>query len=414
MSIVAMSSVLACFTRTEKSQEESLAAAAAEKHDFLTKQLKFTRDQLAIQSQQCKQLESELRQLKEQQRQAIQPEELETLREEHRQELERLNQELASERDLHREAAKQLQSQRDAKVQELREELRTLSDGLAQKEEDMLNIQFSMVELQNRCNDQGALVEENADAFQKASEELAEKEEALEDAIQRQQELRQQMNAASAQLQDQVAHLSKELEQSQAAAASAQASERRLREENAALVARVRQVTDAMEALRESKRVQEAGAEQKVAQLEEQIQGLVQLVAQPPQAVDPQPEDSHWSTPTFPSPGSPGGSPELGPERGSGGLEGPMPLVPSILIAAEIDLGGSGPLSNGGLATLTVSPWQTSSDYNSVVKEFLASHQVKSIFEKAVVLYLEDLEKNATTFPLVVKATLADIYSRYG
>ena len=53
---------------------------------------------------------------------------------------------------------------------------------------------------------------ENADAFQKASEELAEKEEALENAIQKQQELIVQMNLASSELQAQVAQLSRELE----------------------------------------------------------------------------------------------------------------------------------------------------------------------------------------------------------
>ncbi|CAJ1376510.1 unnamed protein product [Effrenium voratum] len=73
------------------------------------------------------------------------------------------------------------QSPSGAGVQLLQEELRNLSDGLEAKEEEMLDIQFSMVELQNRCLDQGALVEENADAFQKASEELAEKEEAREE-----------------------------------------------------------------------------------------------------------------------------------------------------------------------------------------------------------------------------------------
>eukprot|EP00434_Breviolum_minutum_P041590 symbB.v1.2.036999.t1/scaffold5351.1/size28190/4 len=188
-----------CWTRSEKSSEDKV---------WLTEQLKFTREQLDKKSIQCEQLDAEnkslqarlvqeepsglQRQLEEQR--AIHNEELQALQEAHGLELERLREELGRERELHREASRLLhglQGQRDEKVRDLQEELRNLSDGLAQKEEDMLNIQFSMAELQNRCLDQGVLVEENADAFQKASEELAEKEEALENAIQKQQELMQ-------------------------------------------------------------------------------------------------------------------------------------------------------------------------------------------------------------------------------
>ena len=61
-----------------------------------------------------------------------------------------------------------------------------------------------------------ALVVENADAFQKASEELAEKEEALENATARQQELMAQMNLVSSELQAQVLQLSRDLELSKA------------------------------------------------------------------------------------------------------------------------------------------------------------------------------------------------------
>ncbi|CAE7539374.1 unnamed protein product [Symbiodinium sp. CCMP2456] len=246
-------SVLACFTRTDKPAEEKVDV-------WLTEQLKFTRDQLDKKSRQCEQLDAELRRLKEQ-RLVVRPEELEALKESHRQELERLSQELANERDLHQEASRLLQGQReqrDAKVQMLQEELRNLSDGLAQKEEDMLNIQFSMVELQNRCSDQGALVEENADAFQKASEELAEKEEALEQAIQRQQELRQQMSAASTALQGQVRQLSQELEHCQAAKSTAQSALSRLQDENASLAAQLLQANTEMESLRERLHEQDA------------------------------------------------------------------------------------------------------------------------------------------------------------
>ncbi|OLQ07271.1 hypothetical protein AK812_SmicGene9378 [Symbiodinium microadriaticum] len=377
-------SVLACFTRTDKPAEEKVDV-------WLTEQLKFTRDQLDKKSRQCEQLDAELRRLKEQ-RLVVRPEELEALKESHRQELERLSQELANERDLHQEASRLLQGQReqrDAKVQMLQEELRNLSDGLAQKEEDMLNIQFSMVELQNRCSDQGALVEENADAFQKASEELAEKEEALEQAVQRQQELRQQMSAASTALQGQVRQLSQELEHCQAAKSTAQSALSRLQDENASLAAQLLQANTEMESLRERLHEQEAAAVRRQTQLEDEIQERAGAGS------------DRRSTP------------EPGADHGAGAAPSfceATPLVPSVLIAAEIDLGPA----SSGRATLTVSPWQTSSDYNSVVKEFLAHHRVKPIFEKAVVLYLEDLERSATTFPLLVKASLTEIYSRYG
>ncbi|CAE7481848.1 unnamed protein product [Symbiodinium necroappetens] len=392
-------SVLACFTRTDKPAEEKVDV-------WLTEQLKFTRDQLDKKSRQCEQLDAELRRLKEQ-RLVVRPEELEALKESHRQELERLSQELANERDLHQEASRLLQGQReqrDAKVQMLQEELRNLSDGLAQKEEDMLNIQFSMVELQNRCSDQGALVEENADAFQKASEELAEKEEALEQAVQRQQELRQQMSAASTALQGQVRQLSQELEHCQAAKSTAQSALSRLQDENASLAAQLLQANTEMESLRERLQEQEAAAVRRQTQLEDEIQGLVQLASK---------SQDGWSSPAFTLDDRGRSTPEPGADHGAGAAPSfceATPLVPSVLIAAEIDLGPA----SSGRATLTVSPWQTSSDYNSVVKEFLAHHRVKPIFEKAVVLYLEDLERSATTFPLLVKASLTEIYSRYG
>ncbi|CAE7688992.1 unnamed protein product [Symbiodinium microadriaticum] len=227
----------------------------------------------------------------------------------------------------------------------------------------MLNIQFSMVELQNRCSDQGALVEENADAFQKASEELAEKEEALEQAVQRQQELRQQMSAASTALQGQVRQLSQELEHCQAAKSTAQSALSRLQDENASLAAQLLQANTEMESLRERLHEQEAAAVRRQTQLEDEIQ-------------------DGWSSPAFTLDDRGRSTPEPGADHGAGAAPSfceATPLVPSVLIAAEIDLGPA----SSGRATLTVSPWQTSSDYNSVVKEFLAHHRVKPIFEKA-------------------------------
>ncbi|CAJ1376509.1 unnamed protein product [Effrenium voratum] len=102
----------------------------------------------------------------------------------------------------------------------------------------------------------------------------------------------------------------------------------------------------------------------------------------------------------------------------SAGLEGPgafpapgeVPrMVPSVLIAVEVDLGNA-----ESCATLSISPWQTSSDYRAVVQDFLRSHRLNPAFEQAVVQYLQDLERHATTLPLTTKASMADIYSRYG
>ena len=50
-----------------------------------------------------------------------------------KQELERLREDLSRERELHQEASRLLRQQRDEKVRDLQEELRNLSDGLAQK-----------------------------------------------------------------------------------------------------------------------------------------------------------------------------------------------------------------------------------------------------------------------------------------
>jgi myosin heavy subunit len=99
----------------------------------------------------------------------------------------------------------------------MRQELSSLSNMLEQREEDILNIKFDMVELQCRLGDQARLVSENADAFQTASEELADKDEKLHDALARQEELLAEMNAVSSKLQQKVEQLSQELEGSRAA-----------------------------------------------------------------------------------------------------------------------------------------------------------------------------------------------------
>lgn len=401
-----------CWTRSDKSQEDKTDV-------WLTEQLKFTREQLDKKSRQCEQLDAENRRLQarlseeqpdllEEQR-AMHAEELRGLQASHSLELERLREELGRERELHREASHVLhglQAQRDEKVKDLQEELRNLSDGLAQKEEDMLNIQFSMAELQNRCVDQGVLVEENADAFQKASEELAEKEEALENAMQKQQELIAQMNLVSGELQGQVTQLTKELELSKASKEQVQAAASRLESEKAVLLNEMQQIrskaaTD-QEALGEKMRQQEKEAQKK---LEEFKQDLMQLSSckdfdgQEGFKSRQQSGDLDRQGPQFPAPGE---------------TELVSAMVPSVLIAVEIDLGGSGDDTNGGAATLTIAPWQTSSDYKLVVQDFIHNYRLKPIFEEAVVRFLQELERTATTLPLFRKASLAEIYQEYG
>ncbi|CAE8742991.1 unnamed protein product, partial [Polarella glacialis] len=79
----------------------------------------------------------------------------------------------------------------------------------------------------------------------------------------------------------------------------------------------------------------------------------------------------------------------------------------TVLIAVELDLGFA-------TATLSVSPWQSRSDFDGVVQEFLKSHRVRPVFAEALVKYLQVVEDEAVSFPVVVKAELADLYSQYG
>jgi len=131
-----------------------------------------------------------------------------------------LQEQLRHERELHEGALRMLGSHKKQGVEqqsELRQDLTDLSSSLEQKEEDILSIAFDMVELKNRLADQVCLVSENADAFQVASEELAEKDERLSDALVRQEELLAQVNSVSSQLQGKVEQLSQELDRSRAA-----------------------------------------------------------------------------------------------------------------------------------------------------------------------------------------------------
>jgi hypothetical protein len=137
--------------------------------------------------------------------------------------IEALRVELEQEREVHNGTVQQLQRSR-AQTDETVTELKMISDNLEQREEDFLTIQFEMVAWQNQFRDQVQLVMENADSFQWASEELADKDEKIEEALvqlgeqkSKQDELLAQMNNMSEQLHSKVAELTQEREGGRAA-----------------------------------------------------------------------------------------------------------------------------------------------------------------------------------------------------
>ncbi|CAE8678814.1 unnamed protein product [Polarella glacialis] len=460
--------MLQCWTRSDKAAARE-ADGESQQDSWLTAQLKFTRDQLDKKSSLCDQLAGELRRLqaeleskssaqdgREEQcspprSPALPRSPARSPREQplspasrflrvpslddsnfRRIEVQQLQQELAKERELHQEALRLLQAQRedrDHNVCELQQEMRDLGAGWEQREEDILSIQFSMVELQNRLKDQAALVAENADAFQIASEDLAEKEDDLEKASHRQQELLKEMNEVSGQLQAKVKQLSQELEGSKA-------SYRALEQQTSSVVQRLEADRDVLSC--ELKRataedlqdVPDSAEEpetprRKLAAAEAYIADLT-MALERSRLLEHQDRGQEYRTSQAMSRTFARGGPNYAEETPSGfsfgekhaDLEEPdsgqtslhvTPAVPSVLIAAEIDLGPP-----AGRATLTVAPWQTRSDFDSIVHEFLAHHRVKPVFEKALVHYLDDVEKQATTFPTLVTANISDIYNRYG
>mmetsp|Transcript_68975 Transcript_68975/g.133092 ORF Transcript_68975/g.133092 Transcript_68975/m.133092 type:complete len:644 (+) Transcript_68975:41-1972(+) len=135
-------------------------------------------------------------------------------------ELQQLREDCGRERWLHDEAVRLLeayQQDRQHEADELSLELSSMSHGLEKKEDEIVSIQFDMVELQCRLRDQSQLVINNADAFQQASEELADRDGQLELASARQEELLSEMNVVSSKLQDKVTRLTQELEGSRKA-----------------------------------------------------------------------------------------------------------------------------------------------------------------------------------------------------
>mmetsp|Transcript_46271 Transcript_46271/g.110089 ORF Transcript_46271/g.110089 Transcript_46271/m.110089 type:complete len:888 (-) Transcript_46271:48-2711(-) len=90
------------------------------------------------------------------------------------------------------------------------------------------------------------------------------------------------------------------------------------------------------------------------------------------------------------------------------------PAVSPVLMAVELELGVKTDKAGGGRkATLTIAPWQTRADFDSVVQEFLQEHRVRAVFAASLVRYLEQLEAQAATFPVTASGNLCDIYNQY-
>jgi len=132
---------------------------------------------------------------------------------------EELKEAVLRERELHDEAMrllKAVRSRNDEDVTELQQELQDVASGLEQKEEEILSIQFDMVNLQSNLAEQVKLVSESAEAFKQASEELAQKDERLEQALEKEKELLARISSLQ-ELQEKVSKLFEELDGSRAA-----------------------------------------------------------------------------------------------------------------------------------------------------------------------------------------------------
>jgi len=180
-----------------------------------------------------------------------------------------------------------LKSQRvrdDDEVNELQQELKDLSVGIELKDEEILSIQFDMADLTNKLAEQTQQVKSNAEAFQLASEELADKDEKLDEAMRTQEELLAKLNSMSEQLQGKVNRLSQELEASKAAYQALDEQTRPklkgMQSERDALAGelqRVRSETDEqLAALRAELQQRETAAEDFKCALEEELRELLQ------------------------------------------------------------------------------------------------------------------------------------------
>lgn len=426
-------------------------------------------------------------------------------------ELDRLRAECARERELQEDAARQLQALRALRAEEVRElqtDMASMSSGLEQKEEDILSIQFQMVELQNKFKDQAHLVYENADAFQQASEELADKDEKLEKT----KVLLTQMKDVSLELQSKVRELSQELESSRAAYQALDEQHRavvtrlegdrnalevelqRVRAEAGAEVATLKEELRRREAasaeLRsslekelnafrlvaelesrsristkdtyswheaaktDSERIRELQDSERIRELQDELgdttQRLEAAEAQLPdlraalersrllerQAREQAQEycsgrelrrdfekESFWvaaprrDSESFHETSSVSSLPGAlgrvfrgdGPPVASSSCSSLGPEVPDVLIVAELDLGREA----GTTAVLSISPSQTRSDFEAAVRDFIHKHRVDPAMSVVLVRFLEELEAQATTFPVLVKASLEELQQRY-
>mmetsp|Transcript_81665 Transcript_81665/g.236744 ORF Transcript_81665/g.236744 Transcript_81665/m.236744 type:complete len:449 (+) Transcript_81665:83-1429(+) len=339
-------------------------------------------------------------------------------------EVEELRRELERERTMHDEALRKLhtlQQRGDEEVAELQEELALVGAALEEKEEDMLSIQFEMVSLQNRLCEEERLIASSAEALQRASEELADKDKQLQEATDRQRELAQQLEEVSERLQDGASRLLEELDASRSAYRSLEA--RALHE-----VSHLQLERDALRAELERARSPEElqerllSAEAEIGELRCAVEGGRLRERQASERAQEYRTSlelyREFGAEVFgPSPvcSPPGGSPtSFKPEeeddderRLSSDGAGEVAL-PRVLMAVELNLGCA------GTATLSVAPWQTRSDFDGVVADFLREHRIKAIFAGALIRYLEEVEETAESFPTRVQANLSEIYSSYG
>ena len=129
--------------------------------------------------------------------------------------IERLEKTLREEREMQQEAMQLLEQHRvDGQEDqgERDQELEHLSSELEQKESDIMEIHFDMVNLRNRLSDQATTLEQSQEELEKGRALVEEKEEKLQHAMKRQQEVVAQMNEATGRLQAQVSQLSNDLD----------------------------------------------------------------------------------------------------------------------------------------------------------------------------------------------------------
>lgn len=398
--------------------------------------------------------------------------------------------ELAREKEMHDHCLRLLTHRKvegDQVVSEMEAEMTHISTELEQKEEDVLNIQFEMIDVKNRLEDTAKEVMEKADAVQRAAQELADKDDKLSEATQKQEELMAQLSEVTTNFAKKVTSLSEELAGSRAAYQTLEEKMRTVvaqleidRDSVALELSRFKEKLQSKEEDEElmkarlacataqvaTAKVPDANLLERLATAETQLIDLsaeldrsrllerqalqraqqyrtslelyrefgedfllptVQqgasdssAVCKEPSAVKTAAEESGRSSSkdvaaaeSFARCGSNGidwlanKDARLPSIEGCGTEDVQEAALSKVLIAVELEIGGK-------TATLSVAPWQTSSDFDEVVQEFLTQHRIKPVFKDALVEYLEEVESQSTIFPAVVQADLSDLYSRYG